>query len=89
VKAKAHRKFWECYKVLPEPVRQQADKQFALWVQNPNHPSLHFKKVGESLWSARVDRKYRALARWRNGEYTWFWIGTHDQYEELLTGKQG
>jgi hypothetical protein len=89
VNAKAHRRFWETYEALPAPIRRQADKQFALWCQNSGHPSLNFKKVGEDLWSARVDKNYRALARWRNGSYTLFWIGTHDDYEKLLSGKKG
>ena len=58
------------------------------WCENPSHPSLNFKEVGEDLWSARVDSNYRALARWRNGFYTWFWIGTHSDYEMILTGKR-
>ncbi|WP_016879692.1 hypothetical protein [Chlorogloeopsis fritschii] len=32
------------------------------WQENPLHPSLHFKKVGKNLWSARVSSGYRALA---------------------------
>jgi hypothetical protein len=85
VTAKAHPRFWLFYNALPETVRRAADKQFAIWCQNPGHPSLNFKKVGHDLWSARVDRHYRALARWRNGGYVWFWIGTHDDYEQFLS----
>jgi hypothetical protein len=51
VTAKAHRKFWHFYNALPESVRRQADKQFVLWCENPTHPSLNFKKVGDDLWS--------------------------------------
>jgi len=89
VTAKAHAKFWLFYNSLPEPVRRQAKKQFLLWCENPTHPSLNFKKVGDDLWSARVDRHYRALARWRSGMFTWIWIGTHDDYESFLAGRKG
>jgi len=27
-----------------------------------------------------VGRSYRALARERKGHYYWFWIGTHEHY---------
>ncbi len=87
--ARAHPKFWKLYNALPEAVRRQADKQFALWCNNSGHPSLNFKKVGDDLWSARVDQNYRALARWRNGMFTWIWIGTHQQYETFLAGRKG
>ena len=38
---------------LPEHVRALADKNYALLKENPQHPSLHFKKVGR-FWSVRV-----------------------------------
>ena len=30
-----------------------------------------------------VGRSYRAIARERNGEYYWFWIGTHEEYNRF------
>lgn len=38
--------FWDAYEKLPIPVRELADKSYALLKANPQHPSLHFKKVG-------------------------------------------
>jgi hypothetical protein len=76
--------FWFCYRNLPEDVQRLADKAFELLEENPRHPSLRFKKIG-SLWSARVNLNYRALAAEANdGSYVWFWIGTHAAYEKLL-----
>ena len=49
----ASRAFWEAYEKLPAQVRELADKNYALLKQDPQHPSLHFKKVGR-FWSARV-----------------------------------
>jgi hypothetical protein len=39
--------FWECYGDLPLSVQKLADKNFALLKTNPEHPSLHLKKVEE------------------------------------------
>ena len=88
MKPRAHAEFWKCYHALAPQVRRRADKQFALWLQDSGHPSLNFKKVGPDLWSARVDGAHRALARWRNGCFTWIWIGSHDEYERLITDYQ-
>ena len=33
-----------------------ADKNYRLWRQNPQHPSLRFKSVGEGFWSVRVGK---------------------------------
>jgi len=79
--------FWSSYDSLPEEIRSQADKQFALFSTNPNHPSLRLKPVG-ALWSARVSKSYRVLARRRGDAFYWFWIGTHADYEKLLDQNQ-
>jgi hypothetical protein len=42
----ASRAFWDAYGKLPEQVRALADKNYVLLKQNPQHPSLQFKKVG-------------------------------------------
>ena len=55
-------KFKPLYDALPPRVRNLADKNFALLKLNPQHPSLHFKRVKNDLWSARVGLGYRALA---------------------------
>lgn len=51
--------FWEAYGRLPKEVRSVADKNFQLLKSDPQHPSLHFKKIGR-FWSARVGLRYRA-----------------------------
>jgi hypothetical protein len=77
--------FWSDYERLPAGIRARADKQFALLKENPQHPSLHFKKIGQregqEIWSARVTLKYRALAIKFPTEYLWFWIGEHNVYD--------
>jgi len=43
------------------------------------HPSLGFKKKG-GVYTAEIGRHYRAVVRERNGDYHWYWIGTHEEY---------
>lgn len=78
--------FWYCYRQLPDEVRELADKNFDLLRNDPHHPSLRLKRVGE-FWSARVGLRYRALAHNRPEGLVWFWIGNHSDYEQLI--KQG
>jgi hypothetical protein len=75
--------FWAAYEKLPEPVRELADKNFALLKFDPKHPSLHFKKI-DRFWSARVGLRYRALATEVDGDLIWFWIGSHADYDALI-----
>ena len=74
--------FWDRFDKLPQSVQELARKNFELLKQNPQHPSLHFKKVGR-YWSARVGLNYRALAVEDAEDYIWVWIGNHDEYDRL------
>ena len=78
--------FWRAYGALTPEMKAQAQKAYQLWQDNPLHPSLHFKKVGKNLWSARITGGYRALALKQGNDYYWIWIGDHDEYEALLKG---
>jgi hypothetical protein len=75
--------FWERYNRLPPAVQARARKQYALWMENHWHPSLHFKKVGP-YWSVRVDDNHRALGIEKAGTMLWFFIGRHSDYEQHL-----
>ena len=77
--------FWGAYARLPDSVRTLADKNFALLKDNPQHPSLHFKKTGR-YWSARVGLRHRALAVERDSDLVWFWIGSHADYDAIIKG---
>ena len=77
------RRFWEHYNALPEEVQRTADQCYELLKCDPSHPSLHFKKVGQ-YWSVRVGRNYRALGVEVKDGISWFWIGTHAEYNKLI-----
>jgi hypothetical protein len=76
--------FWRCYRSLPESVRQHADRAFALLKADPFHPSLHLKKANE-FWSVRVGLHYRALSIEVADGVLWFWIGTHAEYDRIIS----
>ncbi len=76
--------FWEHYDLLPEDIQILAAKQYTLFSRDPWHPSLHFKQVGK-FWPVRVSHFYRALAVRDGNVLIWFSIGTHADYDRLLT----
>ncbi len=80
---KASRRFYKLLNSLPKNTKETAIENFQILKSNPNHPSLHFKKVGK-YWSARIGIKYRALATFDGEDYIWIWTGTHDEYDRLL-----
>ena len=83
MKSRTSSKFWASYQQLPTEVQQRARKQYRLWAANPEHRSLRFKKI-KGFWSARIDVRYRALGIMDGDTVVWFWIGTHDEYEQIL-----
>jgi hypothetical protein len=83
MKSDALPSFWEGFRKLTPAQRQQARKSYRLWMGNPFHPSLRFKciNVEENIWSARISQSHRALGVWESDTVTWFWIGSHNDYE--------
>ena len=86
MKHQATPRFWACYHRLPAEVQQLADRCYQLLLQDSRHPSLHFKRVAQ-FWSVRVGLHYRALAVEEGGVPVWVWIGTHAEYDRLISGR--
>jgi hypothetical protein len=78
------RKFWKCYDALPENVQDIANQCYALLKADPSHPSLHFTKIGNKYWSVRAGLDYRAVGVEVETGISWFWIGTHAEYDRLI-----
>jgi hypothetical protein len=78
--------FWGFYRALPEAVRQQARQAYALFRQDPQHPSLRFRRVHPTrpIFSARVGIDYRVVGIREDNDIFWFWIGSHADYDHLL-----
>ncbi|MDL1910646.1 hypothetical protein FBQ81_08115 [Chloroflexi bacterium CFX6] len=77
MKAQTTRSFWKRYWAL---------QAYALWRNNPSHPSLFFKRVKDDqpLHSVRIGLGYRALGLLKGDTVSWFWIGDHDEYDQLI-----
>ena len=86
MKARTTKSFWKHYWTLPPEIRQRVGQAYILWRDNPAHPSLFFKRVKENqpLYSVRIGLNYRAVGLLKDDTITWFWIGTHDEYDKLL-----
>jgi mRNA-degrading endonuclease RelE of RelBE toxin-antitoxin system len=78
--------FWEKYRRLDKSIQERARKAFKLWIENPFHPSLHFKCINaeENIWAVRINLGYRVLGVLDEDTVTWFWVGSHDEYEKYF-----
>lgn len=79
-------RFRRAYAELPERIRLQARDAYRTFARDPQHPSLHLKRVHPTrpVYSARVGLGYRALAVREGERWVWFWIGSHAEYDRLL-----
>jgi hypothetical protein len=86
VKSSVTKEFRKHLDQLPVAVQEQADRAYALWRSDPNHPSLEFKRVSrrQQIYSVRVGIGYRALGLRETAHIYWFWIGTPSEYDQLL-----
>jgi hypothetical protein len=80
-------RFWQDYRRLPKDIQELADKNHELLKVDPWHRSLQLKKVGKTkqLWSVRVGMHCRALGLDKPEGVVWFWVGTHAEYDKLLS----
>ena len=78
--------FWDCYYKLPKQIQELATKKYNLWKDNTKHPSLRFKCVDavDDIWSISINMTYRGLGAKDDNEITWFWVGTHGEYDKIL-----
>ena len=78
--------FWRAYAGLNETNRKAARRAYALFAQNPDHPSLRFKKLGgyDHVWSVRINEQYRAIGERHGDNITWVWVGTHNEFDNLF-----
>jgi len=86
MRSRTTRQFWRLFSDLPSDVQRDAKRAYRLFVSNPSHPGLQFKKLeGEDdIYSARIGLDYRALAVVKKDRIVWYWIGSHSEYDRLI-----
>ena len=87
MRSKTTRRFRRSFAQLLEPIKDIAREAYRQFVDNPDHPGLRFKRVHstEQIYSVRITRDYRALGIREDNIIVWFWIGSHADYDELLS----
>jgi hypothetical protein len=57
-------------------------------MRDSSHPSLQFKRVhaSEPIYSVRAGLGWRAVGVRSDDAMVWFWIGSHAEYDRLLSG---
>lgn len=87
MKSKRTRRFLALLDRLPSDVQQLAARAYGQFQADPSHPGLDFKQVSARgpTYSARIGIHYRALAIKQEDAWLRFWIGSHAEYDRLLS----
>lgn len=87
MKSRRTASFRKAFATLPESVREQARVAYRRFQENPNHPGLRFKRVHPSdpIYSVRIGKGFRAVGTLERDVMIWFWIGSHADYDALLS----
>jgi len=74
------RPFDRDYDDLPEPIKEQTDKQLSLFLDNPHHPSIRIKKIKgyPKIWEGRITKNYRFTFQIEGEIYILRRIGSHN-----------
>jgi mRNA-degrading endonuclease RelE of RelBE toxin-antitoxin system len=81
------RRFRRALQGLPKQVQRQARASYRLFEHDPFHPSQYFKRVHpvQPIYSVRIGVDYRAVGVCQGDDIIWFWIGSHEDYDRLLS----
>lgn len=80
-------RFWKAFEELPKSIQEAARKAYQLWKQDPYNPSLRFKQVHpiKPIFSVRINLGWRAVGVKEGDHIIWFWIGSHADYDNLIS----
>ena len=79
--------FHRAFSRLPAHIQRRAREAYRLFRDNPNHASLWFKQIHSArpIYSVRITLACRALGVREGNDIIWFWIGSHNEYERLIS----
>ena len=85
--SKVRPSFWRAYEWLAPTVKNRSRAAYQLFAENPDHPSLRFKKLqGDgNFWSVRINEQYRAVGVRSSDTIEWIWVGTHNDFDKLFS----
>jgi len=87
VTSRTTRAFRKALERLPAHIQRQAKQAYELWKQDPHQQSLQFKRVHTTkpIYSVRVAIGWRAVGVRSGDVMIWYWIGSHQAYDKLLS----
>ena len=81
------KRFRDAFRELPRQVQHQAKAAYQRFQEDPYYPGLRFKQVhpARPIYTVRININYRAVGVKEGDEMIWFWIGSHADYDQLIS----
>ena len=87
--------FKKLFDALPEKIRNLAEGAYKQFQKDPHHSSLRLHQLGDSdkgkhrngSLSVSITMKYRAIFVVDGSDNVWYWIGSHNDYENFIGDK--
>jgi hypothetical protein len=79
--------FRKAFAKLPVHIQRKTRTAYQLWRTTPFHPSLQFKQIHTTrpIFSVRIGIGWRAVGIRKGDEMVWYWIGSHAEYDKLIS----
>jgi hypothetical protein len=82
-------------KKIPESIKVLAKQAFAVFLRNPRDPSLHNHELEDSgkgrhrngSRAVYINLRYRAIYVEDGDVNVWYWVGSHEDYNDFTGGK--
>jgi hypothetical protein len=91
LRSRTTRRFRTAFSRIPGSVKERAREAYQRFVENPDHPGSRSKLIrsAEPIYSVRVTRDYGALGLREDDTIIWSWIGSHVDYDGLISPMLG
>lgn len=75
-------RFWKCYRKLPKHIRKEARKAKESILSKSSLQKGTF--YPSNFFFAYISKDYPAVGIQQNNQIIWFWLGSHNDYDNLL-----
>lgn len=84
--------YHQMLRALPEIIQERAAQAWRIFRDNPHDPRLGRHDLHDSgrgrhrngSFAVWLNRQYRAICVVDEGEYVWYWVGSHADYDRFL-----
>lgn len=78
------KKFDKSLDQLPLRVKNDARKTYGQWRKDPSSVDFRPLQGNKSIWRISLPDGYRAIGEDLGDTIKWFWIGSHNDYENII-----